>query len=281
VCGFVCERLCMARVALVTVHGIGSQDELYADSFFEAVRGRLDESDELECFPCLWQPAVECRQSSAADSFVRSGATWNSLRGLIVRYGGDVMAYQIPSAVGGGRGVSSESNSYAQMHKLLDATLSEAEAWMGDGGQLVLVAHSLGTVLVSNFIWDATHPGSVGNLLHEASASSRRALVRMSTLFTLGSPLAMWSLRWPLGGHPIAVRRWVNIWCPSDPIGCPLKSINERYASAEHIEDVRMYVGGVIARWTPLSHILYMDDRKVVGRVVAAVKDSGAVGIRR
>ncbi|MFD7967298.1 trypsin-like serine peptidase [Streptomyces clavifer] len=118
------------------------------------------------------------------------------------------------------------------------------------GGELVLVTHSLGTVvgmdLITNRLPDGMH---------------------VSLLVTAGSPLGMDAvysrLLVPGPKRPEKVRQWVNAWCPTDAvaIGCPLenawgKLIDLAVANARdrahHIEeylahpDVATAIGGAL-----------------------------------
>lgn len=92
-----------------------------------------------------------------------------------------------------------------------DAVLETVFEAVPDQGDLVLVTHSLGTVVGMDLL--NRLPDGVGRVL----------------LMTLGSPLGMDAVNGRLltgGPHrPPKVHRWVNAWCPTDAvaIGCPLK----------------------------------------------------------
>jgi hypothetical protein len=96
------------------------------------------------------------------------------------------------------------------------------------------------------------------------------------TLFyTLGSPIAMWSLRYPNFGVPIAVPspelskyypnlkgEWVNFYDEDDVIGYPLKTLNEAYRKAIKA-DRQINAGGLLSSWNPASHLGYWTDNDV------------------
>ncbi|SCL29440.1 V8-like Glu-specific endopeptidase [Micromonospora rhizosphaerae] len=91
--------------------------------------------------------------------------------------------------------------------RVLDAVLG----CLPPGGRMVLVSHSLGTVVAMDLL--TRLPGSL----------------TVDTLVTAGSPLGMDAVykRLLVGGprRPDRVRTWVNAWCAADAvaIGCPLQ----------------------------------------------------------
>lgn len=89
---------------------------------------------------------------------------------------------------------------------------------------LSFVSHSLGTIIASDFIYDRQKEfGS----LHED--------IKLNNFFTLGSPLALFSLEFgpEMFKSPIKLEdengRWVNIFDKDDLIAYPLKPLNEVY----------------------------------------------------
>lgn len=112
--------------------------------------------------------------------------------------------------------------------KLILQRLEQAcELLAGPSGiaNLTLISHSLGTVIASDFVWEAQKPGKL----------LERKLF-LSNFFTMGSPLPLFSLRF--GGpevfnKPITIQdaegKWVNIYDKDDPIAYPLKPLNEAY----------------------------------------------------
>ncbi|MBT2511435.1 trypsin-like peptidase domain-containing protein [Streptomyces sp. ISL-98] len=99
---------------------------------------------------------------------------------------------------------------YLDDPEVRDAVLDTVLASMPTSGELVLVTHSLGTVVGMDLIT---------RLAPE---------VDIALLVTAGSPLGLDTVhrRLLLGGpkRPERMSRWVNAWCPTDAvaIGCPL-----------------------------------------------------------
>jgi hypothetical protein len=144
---------------------------------------------------------------------------------------------------------------------------------------LVVIAHSLGTVIASNYIYDLqSYPKK-----RLISAPVRRAMGRtpldkgetLAGLYLMGSPLALWSLRYDDFGVPVRVPspklrshyprvkgEWIHFYDSSDIIGYPLKPINDAY-NAQVTADRAVNVGSILTSWNPASHTEYWTDNDV------------------
>jgi hypothetical protein len=173
----------------------------------------------------------------------------------MLEFVGDATAYQLSG---------NKLDFYANVHARLDSVLSDISDWLANEGKLIWVAHSLGTIISDNFIWDAQNIDSEGNLHHQASVKALDALSKLDTLYTMGSPLLIWSLQRDGGGDPVKIKNWVNIYSPCDIIGYPLKDINDNYKNNTSIVDVPLSVGNLLAHFTPMSHMAYLTDDRVI-----------------
>ena len=98
------------------------------------------------------------------------------------------------------------------------------------------MAHSLGTVITSDYIYEQNDPNS-----DTSGPKVMKQHFILQNLFTVGSPISLFSLRF--GGpemftSPISVEspsgRWVNIFDEDDPVGMPLKVLNDDYDKVVH-----------------------------------------------
>lgn len=145
---------------------------------------------------------------------------------------------------------------YREIHNCLEQGIRGLCADMASAA-ITFISHSLGTVIASDFVYDA-----------QESLNNRSKDFRCSNFFTLGSPLALFSLQCgPQGfSKPITIEdengRWVNILDPDDPIGYKLKGLNDAYDKAVSADrEVNTGFFGV-------SHLKYWDNR-VVQRMIA------------
>jgi hypothetical protein len=206
-----------------------------------------------------------------------------TLRWVAVHYLGDLVAYQVNT---------SDRTLYDKVHAVLAGTLEELAEEAGDDAPLCVVAHSLGTVVASNFFYDLEVAsgcyGAPRNLvgLETGERLGHSPLARgetLSFLYTLGSPMALWAGRLPDYGtplfvphprmarhHPHLAGEWINYLDPDDLVATPLRKLNSRYEKQVH-EDRTISVGPWWLGWTPLSHPWYWNDRRVIGQIAATL----------
>jgi len=118
---------------------------------------------------------------------------------------------------------------------------------------LTVVAHSLGTVIASDFLWDRW-------------VNNRDGLsgFRLENFFTMGSPMAFYALKYAGGvgafDKPITIEPpgcWVNIYHPTDPIATRLRPLNSNYRHAV-LRDAEIRNRHLIA-----AHTSYWTDPRV------------------
>ncbi|MGW6613978.1 trypsin-like serine peptidase [Streptomyces erythrochromogenes] len=105
-------------------------------------------------------------------------------------------------------------DAYLSDQAVREAVLDRVSEEIPHEGELVLVTHSLGTVVGMDLVANRLPPG-----------------MKVTLLVTAGSPLGMNAvtsrLLPPGTDRPGSVRAWVNAWCPTDAvaIGCPLEPV--------------------------------------------------------
>jgi hypothetical protein len=117
------------------------------------------------------------------------------------------------------------------------ASLNTLAAAAGPTAPLCLIAHSLGTVIASNYIYDlekhARKKLICRRVRNEMDDTPLERGETLASLYTFGSPIALWSLRYPDFGRPIdvpspklaghhpavpAVAEWINFYDEDDVI---------------------------------------------------------------
>ena len=64
---------------------------------------------------------------------------------------------------------------------------------------------------------------------------------------------------------------WENYYDKNDPLGYPIKFINDTYEKA-NVEDIQISVGNIFSFWNILSHFGYWTSKKLQKRVAGFVK---------
>lgn len=302
------------KLAVMLVHGVESAGEQYAARAITLLREEFSRiagvpaDDALVFKPAFWAPVFEQGQEELSARIGGRGARWlleildglaarasqgstlallaaastaglrwlpglddahfPTLRWLIVHYLGDAVAYH--SGTDG-------TGHYEQVQAVLARSLHELAVEAGGDAPLVVLGHSLGSVVSSDFLYDLQ--SAAGPSAPAAQALGDTPLERGETFgwfYTLGSPLALWAQRHPDFGKPLTVPHpgfagrhpdqrgeWVNVYDPDDVIASPLRPLSDAWADAVH-EDRRVFVGPWWLGWTPLAHPYYWNDRRVV-----------------
>jgi hypothetical protein len=127
---------------------------------------------------------------------------------------------------------------------------------------LTVIGHSLGSVIVSDYVWDHTGGEGQSHLLRGHDL----ALVNM---ILLGSPMALYSLRNNAYGGRESIRdslgspvqvdpqygMWLNLYDEQDPIGFPLEAVDSYHAAG--VIDCAVNAGNWLTGWNLLSHVGY------------------------
>lgn len=310
------------KLAVMFIHGVEINDPRFADTATALLRAEFarrtgaDPDDALVIRPAFWAPVLDASHDDLLDRIGGRDATWffrrlsrwatstdagsaaammalvvsglirqlpwarsfhfPTLRWIMVHYVGDAVAYQINA---------SDRTLYDAVHAVIAETLSELAEEAGPDAPLCVIAHSLGTVVASNFFYDleveAGCYGAPRAMLGKRTndrlgASPMERGETLSDLYTLGSPMALWAGRLPDYGTPLIVPHpkaaqhnprvsgeWVNYLDHDDLVGTPLKRLNEAY-DAQVTEDCQVSVGPWWLSWTPLAHPWYWNDRSVI-----------------
>ncbi|WP_136081633.1 hypothetical protein [Pontiella desulfatans] len=245
----------MKRQAVIYLHGIGEQKAGYSHKSAEKLQETFVKllkkkdasvsSPDLICREVVWAPITSDPQ---AELWRRVNSKHDldmvKLRKFLISFAGDAIAYQ---KTGEGDEVYNEID--AKVQSVIDAVKNEYD---GDDVEFTFVAHSLGSIIVSNYLYDHADD------------------ITATNLFTLGSPIAVWALRYgdpAKADSPTQVERpngaWINILDDEDIIGYPLRELNPHYKKAVDMDYVTE-IGGVISMGNPISHIGYWEDNNAI-----------------
>ena len=271
------------KIAVAIIHGVGKQDPQFADGMTQELKGRFakelgqkiqDPASELAILPVYWAPAVQDAEEELWRRMKRGGEMdFTTLRRFLVDFAGDAIAYQ-PTP--------KDRRIYDGIHEKFAESLNRLAAEAGEKAPLCVIAHSLGSVIASNYFYDLQHPKRplIAARVKKKIGDTPLGRGETFTLFyTLGSPIAMWSLRYPNFGVPIQVPspglskhypdlagEWVNYYDEDDVIAYPLKTLNEAYRKAVKA-DREINAGGLLSSWNPVSHLGYWTDNDVTNPI--------------
>lgn len=273
------------RVAVAIVHGIGGQSADFAEPMIAGIRAAFRRSvpdapeDALVFAPVHWAPVLHAAQEELTRR-VRSehDLDWAWARRVMISFVGDGIAYE-PTA--------HNRQIYDAIHSVMARACHRLAVEAGADAPLCVIAHSLGSVIASNYLYDLGKPHLVTPEIraHMADSPLERGET-FANFFTLGSPLAVWALHHEDFGCPLTVPSealaahhtrmsgiWLNFFDRDDVLAYPLRQLNEKYARAV-TEDVEVNVGSLLKRETPLSHVEYDTDSVVLERIAATLAET-------
>ena len=270
------------KIAVAVLHGIGDQKEDFSDIFSEELTKRFSQNlkpylpapdAELVIQPIYWGSVFNGRESEMWEKLSKAAdLDFVKLRHFVINFFGDAIAYQ-PSA--------NHNPNYIKVHEVYAKGLHELSEKAGQDAPLFVIAHSLGTVITSNYFYDLQYiPERVPVKVQERMADT--PLEQGDTLagfYSLGSPLALWSLRYADFDVPINVPsphlkkyypslsgKWINMYDKDDVFGYPLKPLNDAYDKAV-ASDVEINSGNMISSWSPLSHMHYFTTNDLINQI--------------
>lgn len=269
------------KIAVGIIHGIGRQKPDFYEELASALNERLSllcPEIELVTEGIYWgdiTERIEERLLSKLAPYNLRWDNWIDARGFMINFVGDAIAYQpVPNA----DNPNPHEFIYTDIHERVARKLQCLARRAGKATPLCLIGHSLGTVIASNYLYDLQNrklPPRIQSIIAHGNTPLERGET-LSHLFTMGSPIALWTLRYDDFGKPIQVpalkfRRqrvgeWVNFYDKDDVIAYPLKTLSESYNQAVS-EDIEVSNPGLMA-WTPLgSHGGYFRSAAIQMRI--------------
>lgn len=262
------------RIGILVIHGMGSQRPGYADDLIKSVGRRLrHRTERLVWQEIHWADSLKDREdrlwtdmTSAVTPDGRSvDLRWRRTREFIVHNFGDAIAYHRDFADG---------SAYRIIHDAVSSSITMLKRGLDDpDAPVVVLAHSLGAHIMSNYIWDRQR-------LSGDNARLER-LPTLTSMITFGCSIPLFSLSFDIA-EPIllpspdlpgtAMRRrarWINLLDADDVLAWPLRPLYARSRdrlteaqrqTVERIEDRMIDAGGILRAWNPASHMAYSTD---------------------
>jgi alpha-beta hydrolase superfamily lysophospholipase len=265
----------VADVGVLVVHGMGTQPPDFAARFATDVGARLAglqvDSARVAWGAGHWADILAAGQREVWKRSLAAGRMdFQAIRRFVLDALGDAVAYRRTDVgVPGG-------TPYERVHERLHDVLAALRQQVGGDRPLVVVAHSLGSVIVSDYIWNAQRDN--------AWALGRTAFARMRTLcglVTFGSTLPLFSLALPaieaiafpppeLAPPLRAVAEWNNYYDRDDVLGWPLRELSPSYRAAV-TADHEIAVGSWLTGWNPAAHAAYWTDASFLDPVARQI----------
>ena len=222
---------------------------------------REGQDDALIFWEGLWADITQDGEDTLKDRMFNDPDTdvdWIKARKFFVDYLGDAISYFKGKA----------SDVYSQYNAIQTRIDGLIQNLSGDTNPnqntlLTVVSHSLGTVVLSNYLYD------------KRDTLEPKYQLIFSNFFTMGSPIALYANRFynhqsernPFANFkPQKVQDengvWINLFDEDDIVGYPIRPVNS-YCKKAVTADLNVSVGSFISGGTPLSHTGYWEDDEV------------------
>ncbi|WP_099159778.1 chemotaxis protein [Virgibacillus ndiopensis] len=269
------------KIAIAILHGAGTPKENFADEMVNSIskgfaeKSHLNDSEQPLVFESVfWSSIFEREQEELWERVQRNAELdFPYLRRFAIEFLADAIAYQ-PTTIG--------NQNYDKVHALFAESLRELKKKAGPKAPLCVVSHSLGSIIASNYFFDMQYRQEklgvrTKGVVEDTPMEKGETL---ALFYTMGSPMALWSLRYIDFGSPISIPspllnnyhpnlkgEWLNFYDKDDVLSFPLKALNDIFQT--HVtEDVAVNAGGLLTSWNPLSHINYSSDNDVIEPIV-------------
>lgn len=263
-----------SEVRVLVVHGMGVQAPDFADDFIAEVNDRLGDLDiapgAIAWEPAYWANLLNGPEQKLWDDLSRSyDLDWVTIRKFFINFFADAIAYQ--------RVPREAHDMYRSIHtRIHDHLVTLRTALDNQDKPLIMVAHSLGSVIMSNYIWDEQTGKGLGTNTFERMETLAGFVTFGSNipLFTLALPEVQ-SIEFPPAALPAHLKtqaKWFNFFDADDALGYPLKPLSPSYEKAVS-EDIEINVGGLFTSWNPISHTEYWTDNDFTKPVAHLIRD--------
>ncbi len=253
------------RIAVAVIHGMGTEEKFFSvemkhrivEEYVKGGDNRLD--DDIIFQEIYWGDLVKDLHTQLLKNVnYNKDLSYMNLRELFVDYMGTALAYR--------------EHLYSAIHERVRESLGRLSGHKRvdvDKTPLVVLAHSFGSVIMSDYIYDIQKKAAAGD---SQGLSNFEQFKTMAGFITFGSPLAIQSM---LGGDfdkPINVVgemldddikqkvRWDNYYDKDDVIAYPLKHLNKSYEDVV-TGDFEINVGSAAKSWNPACHDGYWEDK--------------------
>ncbi|MEM9840628.1 MAG: hypothetical protein AAF830_15930 [Pseudomonadota bacterium] len=253
------------RVAVAVIHGVGAQvrkdpmrtDQLsFSRGLHNKIRGELGGSvmqDQIAWREIFWSDILQERQDqyfSAIRNIVRVGR----LRRLVVSNFADALAFTRKGAA------------YDELNRRIVSVLHDLKGDCPSDTPLVILAHSFGGRIMSNYIYDLQQGIRTADTAFERCETTARFVTFGCNLplFTFSYPEEeLEPIRYPGTSLPDEFRGepwWANYYDRDDLLAYPIAPIGPKYqalADRGELAETQINVGGLFSSWNTLSHNEY------------------------
>lgn len=281
------------KLGVLVIHGMGNQESNFANGLINEVNARMEKkgisSAQIAWQAVWWAPVLSEKQESLLRRMQeKNDLDMMKLRRFVIHSLADAVAYQQVKTA------KAQINVYNEIHTIVAKAMKLLRTAIHQDFRektkkevpLVVIGHSLGCHIISNYIWDLQKK--------KGKPKSGNAFERMETLagmYTFGCNIPMFTFAYnalkpiefppkTLSAHlpglkPDQIKelaQWLNFYDPDDILGYPLKQISKEYDATVN-RDIPINAGGLFTSWNPVSHTAYWEDDNLTKPLTQGIYD--------
>lgn len=265
----------MKKIVILPVHGMGNTEMNYAEELRANLSKKLGAAlwQRVVFHPIFYQDLIQNHQYRVWNDMDSSanGIEWKRLRQFMLFSFSDAATLEHQSG--------SPTSAYVKAQERIRSVMLDLLAIPGitSSTPVVLLPHSLGAQVLSNYIWDSSRDKGIWTHDPLPLPQDQIDFLKFKTLHHIASagcniPLFVAGLPTiqPIDKpHPDFT--WDNYYDPDDALGWPLKPLSTEYRERVR-KDIRMNSGGFFTSWTPFSHTSYWKDKDFITPVATVIK---------
>jgi len=256
------------KLVFITIHGMGETDREYSQGLKQSLEKQLGEKiwSQVHFEPIYYQVAFQHYQNSVWEKMRQSTTlAWQDLRKFMLFGFSDASTLE--------HRATDEGSVYKKIQKLIIYYLKVArEELLSNDIPVVIVAHSLGCQVISNYLWDAQKNKGIwqlGNLDYPELPPEQEDFIKLKSLkylFTTGCNIPLFVAGFAdikAIPKPNPDFKWLNYYDKDDVLGWPLKPLSPSYDLVVD-EDIEIDSGNIWQSWNPQTHDGYWTDEEFI-----------------
>lgn len=234
------------QVGILILHGIGTQKQGYAQPLIDGIKAKLsqEEVQKVAFNEVLYADIFDNYQQKREDYLENTSHGWQFLTRLIRR----VLIFVLSDATS-----YKDKSAYQEIQQRLSQNIADLQAQLPVDAPVIIAAHSLGTMVISDYIYDEQEGKNAG--LGLAKIGNLKALISLACnipLFEMGHKRTLCIKA------PTQEFFWRNFFSPFDVLAYKVADYyDERPAPKFDIQDKEIFCGGLFTAWNVFSHLGY------------------------